>query len=280
LGTRQRLLHQLERLRLVQRHQQRNPLLDGPQQQRPDGHGTRDGIGDIGLVTQNRPNNVYAKAKVETKLLADPSTAGYKGSLSAAMVGDGRILYDAACSSSSSPTNATSSTGAFTAADVGKVFAIAHGGTGGKLLSTTVSSVTNSTTIVMATSCVTTTSADWAVVGTDNSAAMKAQTDAMHDLTPSGLDPGGGLLKVGAGIYVMKTTWTPKTSQGWITIQGTGPSSTLFVFVPVCTCSTANNNDRPFSVDFTSISTRRQIALELPKARRHSRSPVPLTAAT
>jgi hypothetical protein len=229
------------------------------------GMGTRDGIGDIGLVTQNRPNNVYAKAKVETKLLADPSTAGYKGSLSAAMVGDGRILYDAACSSSSSPTNATSSTGAFTAADVGKVFAIAHGGTGGKLLSTTVSSVTNSTTIVMATSCVTTTSADWAVVGTDNSAAMKAQTDAMHDLTPSGLDPGGGLLKVGAGVYVIKTTWTPKSSQGWITIQGTGPSSTLFVFVPVCTCSTANNNDRPFSVDFTSISTRRQIANAIAK---------------
>jgi hypothetical protein len=117
----------------------------------------------------------------------------------------------------------------------------------------------------MATSCVTTTSADWAVVGTDNSAAMKAQTDAMHDLTPSGLDPGGGLLKVGAGIYVMKTTWTPKSSQGWITIQGTGPSSTLFVFVPVCTCSTANNNDRPFSVDYTSISTRRQIASGIAK---------------
>jgi hypothetical protein len=53
------------------------------------GMGTRDGIGDIGLVTQNRPNNVYAKAKVETKLLADPSTAGYKGSLSTAMVGMG-----------------------------------------------------------------------------------------------------------------------------------------------------------------------------------------------
>lgn len=88
---------------------------------------------------------------------------------------DNRILTDAVTTATS--TTVTSATGAFTSADVGVGINIAGAGAAGATLKTTISSITNSTTVVLA-----------LAAGTSvNPATMKigAMTnDGLHPLTP------------------------------------------------------------------------------------------------
>ena len=85
--------------------------------------------------------------------------------------GDMRFVVDAAMTSGS--TTVTSATIAFTSADVGKSVRVAGAGAAGADLYTTVSSVTNGTTAILAASASTPVSSAWIRVATDDTAAIR-----------------------------------------------------------------------------------------------------------
>lgn len=107
--------------------------------------------------------------------------------------GDGRKVFDAAISSSSS--TLTSATAGFTVADVGKAIRVPYAGAAGVDLITTIAGFTNSTTVTLTAAASTTVSADTVVWGSDNTAAFQNALDSCHHY-------GGGTVWVPNGVYM------------------------------------------------------------------------------
>lgn len=126
-------------------------------------------------------------------------------------LGDGRMYLNGAISASS--TTLTVSSATFTSADIGKVAWVQYAAGGGAPLKTTVASVTNSTTIVLANAAnsgigsVTTATVK---IGTDDTTAIKAAIAA--------LPASGGILYFPRGIYL----WSD--SAGMVIGDGTASS--------------------------------------------------------
>lgn len=98
--------------------------------------------------------------------------------------GDTRTVTDAAITSGQA--TLTSATAAFTAADVGKKASVLGAGAFGVALNTTISSVTNGTTAVLAANAGTTVSGAVADIGTDDTAAIFAAIAAGPTFFPAG----------------------------------------------------------------------------------------------
>lgn len=122
--------------------------------------------------------------------------------------GDARDLTDVAITSGS--TTLTSATGAFTSSDTGKVITVAGAGASGAGLITTISSVTNSTTIVLAAAAGTTVSGANAVLGTDDTTAIQNAINST---------PAGGKLRIPPAAFLTTATLTLPNN---ITLVGGG----------------------------------------------------------
>lgn len=112
--------------------------------------------------------------------------------------GDGRQLFDATITSGQA--TVTSATAAFTSGDVGKtaIFTAASGG--GAVLVTTILSVTNSTTAVLAANAGSTIASGGIIaIGTSDYAAVNAALTAA-------LAAGGGVVYFPAGVYLLTST--------------------------------------------------------------------------
>ncbi len=134
--------------------------------------------------------------------------------------GDGRILTDAAITTGTA--TLTSATGAFTAADVGKWILVQKAGSASGDLRTTVASVTNSTTIVVAANAATTVASSGRVMlGTDSTVGIQAAITAC-------LAAGGGKVFCPKGIYFIDGDFQAAHAEaGTNTAQIVFPSSGL-----------------------------------------------------
>lgn len=91
--------------------------------------------------------------------------------------GDGRRVIDAATTTGGS-SNFTSATAAFTAGDVGKVAYIVGAGAAGADLTTTIAAFVNSTTVTLTATPGTAVSSKFALIGTDDTAAIQDAVNA------------------------------------------------------------------------------------------------------
>src|SRR6266566_1918280 len=166
---------------------------------------------------------------------------------------DGRIVTD--WTQSSGSTTATSATGAFSVTDVGKIVGINNGisGSPNVLLSTTISTVVNSTTVTTASAPTRTISPSagggdgWAAIGTNDDAAFAASTSG-----------GGGrwVMLPANQICTIRSTINVASISDW-TMSGFGSKSHI-VYLPVTPLSTGVNGSTFFVQ--SNFSSRRQIA--------------------
>lgn len=140
--------------------------------------------------------------------------------------GDGKRLYGAVVVSGN--TSVSIPTGNFTSADVGKAIVLWNAGTSAHYFNTTIASVTNSTTIVLAAAPSTSVSSDTIVYGTDNTAAIQAGLNLL-DLH------GGGKLWIGKGVHCVAGAL--QTS-----VDGVNPNAQITI--PIATFSDSSFNKR------------------------------------
>lgn len=141
-------------------------------------------------------------------------------------VADAVELRDAGMTAASAELQSASAS--FSAADVGKTIVVAGAGGAGDRLRTTISAYTSATQVTLAIAAETTVSAEWAVYGTDCSAAFQSALDALAASM-------GGTLVID-GLYLL----TEPVSKGFggeaggvkISIVGFGSNSALWVGVP------------------------------------------------
>jgi hypothetical protein len=134
-------------------------------------------------------SNTRVPTQAAVKAYADALVAGFDAKRYGAK-GDGRMVTDAVTNST---TTVTSATAAFAAGDVGKVVEVTNGTTTSK---STVASVTNATTIVLAGAVSFTATSCTLYIGTDDTVAVQAASDACEAA-------GGGVVWFPRGIYVI-----------------------------------------------------------------------------
>jgi len=108
---------------------------------------------------------VFVTARAEDFASSRYNVAGY------GLKGDGKMVSDAVANATTTLTSATAN---FTSADVGKALAVEGAGVSSGTLVTTISSVTNSTTIVMANAASVSATGLKAAYGTDNTTALNS----------------------------------------------------------------------------------------------------------
>jgi hypothetical protein len=170
-------------------------------------------------------------------------------------VGDGRQLR--ACATTNASTTLTCATGNFTSADVGKSICVQSAAASNNHLNTTIASVTNSTTVVLATAASVTRSDVMAWVGTDNTAAVRAAI--AQQVAEGGLGP----YHVPDGIYLC--TGTPAAS------AANSAVSALFEWPPLYTSDNGTPPCYGFRSDTPTFGLLPSIALSSPatKMRAH-----------
>lgn len=109
--------------------------------------------------------------------------------------GNTKIVLDGAMSSSSNTTTLTSATANFTSGDVGKLISVAGAGSAGGILSSTIATFTNSTTVILANAASTTVSGAKITWGTDDTASIQAAMNAAG--------PSGSIVQFPAGNYLL-----------------------------------------------------------------------------
>lgn len=107
-------------------------------------------------------------------------------------IGDAKIITDAAISSGQA--TLSSATAGFSGSDVGKVINVAGAGASGSPLITTISAVSSSTQVTLASTGSTNVTGAKAWFGTDDTAKLQGQLDA------------GGVVVVPAGLYLLTAT--------------------------------------------------------------------------
>jgi hypothetical protein len=128
--------------------------------------------------------------------------------------GNGNLVADGAISSGSH--SLTSSTANFSSADIGKLVVVFGAGSGGANLATTISSVTNSTTVVLTASAGTTVSGAVVRWGTDDTSAINSAITAAAT--------SGGTVFFPQGVYCVGSAIN--TVPGAVWLQGTGFDAT------------------------------------------------------
>lgn len=172
-------------------------------------------------------------------------------------VGDAKTVIDAVINSSSS--TLTSATAAFVSGDVGKRVYVAGAGASGATLRTTISALTNSTTVTLGAAASTSVTAAWATYGTDDSTGIQAALDA------------AGAMVNGATVHAPKGTYLVDVSLSIPSkVTLTGDAGTVFITGQVGTgggagfalikntgwaASTACANLRIQRITFRNIST-------------------------
>lgn len=150
-------------------------------------------------------------------------------------VPDGETVSNGAATSGS--TTVTSASGLFTDRDVGKVLYIAGAGAAGVPLVTTISSVTSSTSVVVADAASTTVSGKELTWGTDSTAAIDAALAALTPQIIGGRSMGGGVayFPAGTGSYITRGGHTIQ----WNTrVVGATAQATSIVHIGSGTCFT------------------------------------------
>lgn len=107
-------------------------------------------------------------------------------------IGDARQVFDGVTNGTTTITSATAN---FTSADVNKIIRIPRGTSSTKAFVGTISSVSNSTTVILNSAAAATTSADTVVLGTDNTNALDSAISACNQA-------GGGVIFIPAGWYL------------------------------------------------------------------------------
>lgn len=160
------------------------------------------------------------------------TTISYNVKLHGAL-GNGTQHLDAAMSSVTNTTTLTSASGSFTSSDVGKFIQVNGAGASGAALITTISSVTNATTAVLGSACLTTVSGATYTYGTDDTAAFTGTATAATNA-------GNGLIKIPAGMYIVGSTITEYANVYW---EGAGVNATILFLKGNANCNVFQTKD-------------------------------------
>jgi len=168
--------------------------------------------------------------------------SGTVGTTSVTGVADDRTVTDAAITSGQS--TLTSSSAAFTTADVGRAVVVAGAGSGGGTMSFTITAVSSGTTATLNRSATTTVSGAVARIGTDNSKTIQAAINAVSAA-------GGGTVYLPPGKYPIVLPIFPRSN---VTLRGAGISTEVYSLDNWVVISTDATGWSDFTVEELVIS--------------------------
>lgn len=165
-------------------------------------------------------------------------------------VGDVRYLADA--NMSSGVATLTSSSGAFTSADVGKAIAVKGAGAAGVALTTTITNLNSSTQVTLGAAASTTVTNARATIGTDNTDALADLINDLGDTAPY------GRVTLPPGIYAL-TAALP--IRAYVSVEGMGVGNGLTVTLVQLTDDadgfSNQTGGRVFNADFRGLRLER-----------------------
>lgn len=124
--------------------------------------------------------------------------------------GDFRSVTDASCSSSSSPSNISSPTAAFSSADVGRLISVFGAGASSSVLATTISSVNSPTVATVSSPCVVTVSSARIEIASDDTASIQNCINSSV----------GGVCHIPYGVSGTYVVSSPLTIPSSVTLEG------------------------------------------------------------